>query len=64
MCGHRGETVMEKKNGPMTYVTCLGIYVTIGGLGCCLIPFCIDDCKDKIHKCAKCNHILGKNACI
>ena len=55
---------MEKKNGPSVYLACLGVYMTIGQAGCCLIPFCIDDLKDKVHKCAKCGHILGKQACM
>ena len=30
ICGHRGETIMEKKNGPSVYLACLGVYMTIG----------------------------------
>ena len=64
MCGHVGDTVVTSINGPTAWTSCLGIYVSgLGTWGCCLIPFCVDQAKDKIHKCAKCNHPLARKAC-
>jgi lipopolysaccharide-induced tumor necrosis factor-alpha factor len=31
-----------------------------GWMGCFLIPYCFDDCKDTIHACPLCNKILAK----
>ena len=31
-------------------------------LGCCLIPFCMDDCNVWRHRCPHCKNMLGKHA--
>lgn len=33
----------------------LGIFL----FPCCFIPFLIEDCKDKVHKCPKCKVKVG-----
>eukprot|EP00483_Globobulimina_turgida_P008198 UN08214 len=48
------------------YVPGLGTWAVAGGvclvgcwLGCCLIPFCIDDLKDVEHSCSICGNFVG-----
>ena len=31
-----------------------------GGVICCLIPYCVNDCQDAIHYCPLCRSIMGK----
>jgi lipopolysaccharide-induced tumor necrosis factor-alpha factor len=59
-------TTVEYESGTMTWLVC-GIIVLVGLLvfwcallGCCFIPFCINDCKDVIHSCPACKQTLSR----
>ncbi|RNA30609.1 lipopolysaccharide-induced tumor necrosis factor-alpha factor [Brachionus plicatilis] len=50
----------------ISHETGLGTWLIAGGicfvgcaLGCCLIPFCVDSCKDVKHYCPSCNVLIG-----
>ncbi|KRX10946.1 hypothetical protein PPERSA_12070 [Pseudocohnilembus persalinus] len=53
------ETKVEKQNGNMTYLTA-GILLLMACWPCCLLPFCIDDCKDMQHMCPQCGNQVHK----
>ena len=64
MCGFRGETSIEKINGPGNYLMCVGIGLAGGLFGCCLAPFYIPRLKEVVHSCSKCGHVLAtSNKC-
>lgn len=52
-------TRVEKKVGDGTILVGGMLCICCGCLGCCLVPCLIDDCKDSIHFCSKCNHNFG-----
>ncbi|XP_061181816.1 LITAF domain-containing protein-like [Saccostrea echinata] len=53
-------TTTRYETGTFTWVAC-GVIAFIGcWMGCCLIPFCIDGCKDVVHSCPSCRQTLGK----
>ncbi|KAL4496410.1 hypothetical protein ABPG72_014640 [Tetrahymena utriculariae] len=55
-CQENITTIITNKNGNGTYQWCFLLFLFTG---CCCIPFLIDNCKDKIHQCPKCNSQLG-----
>ncbi|KAK3090978.1 hypothetical protein FSP39_016178 [Pinctada imbricata] len=59
-CSASITTSTTYETGTMTWVIA-GILLLFGlWLGCCLIPFCVDGCKDVIHRCPSCNQVVGK----
>ena len=45
--------------GPFTWMVCGGIFLFVCCLGCCLIPFCCNDCKDVHHHCSNCGRLIS-----
>lgn len=53
-------TATHYETGTMTWLVA-GILCFIGlWLGCCLIPFCVDGCKDVVHSCPSCRITIGR----
>ena len=60
MCEKRGITEIHKKTSIAQWVFCLGMFTVGCAAGCCLVPFCVDGCKDTIHICSHCKVPLGR----
>ncbi|KAJ6655908.1 hypothetical protein lerEdw1_004492 [Lerista edwardsae] len=45
--------------GALTWLSCGGLFLVGCGLGCCLIPFCVNALQDADHYCPECNALLG-----
>jgi len=58
-CHYYGFTETSKKIGAATWLTFSGCLLFGCWFGCCLIPFCLDDLKDTIHRCANCHRMVG-----
>merc|ERR1712002_358114 len=64
-CPFCQQTIMTRvryESGGLTWLAAGGIALMGCWLGCCLIPFCIDEAKDAIHECPSCNKIIAKKS--
>ncbi|VDN99449.1 unnamed protein product [Rodentolepis nana] len=63
-CGNRIRTSTEFVTGPCTHISAAVISTCnvnyLFWCGCCLIPYCVDDCMDVLHKCPHCQRELGR----
>ncbi|XP_014662288.1 PREDICTED: lipopolysaccharide-induced tumor necrosis factor-alpha factor homolog [Priapulus caudatus] len=58
-CQQHVNTVCEYETGMFAWLI-VGVLCLVGcWLGCCLIPLCIDDCKDVRHTCPNCRNNIG-----
>ena len=60
-CKKSSTSVLQSETGRGTWLACFIIFC-FGCYPCCLCPFCIDNCKDKIHSCPNCGNVVGKRA--
>lgn len=57
-CRQYVTTEVTTKAGSAAYIVCFISILFCCIAGCCLLPFCLDRCKDVIHRCPKCrSHI-------
>lgn len=48
-CHHVIVTRIQKTSGLLPWLICCVVFLFVGALGCCLIPFCIDGLKVSVH---------------
>ena len=58
-CGNDDLTVSEAEHSRYAYLACFGLCLCGCAAGCCLIPFCMEDCKDAHHSCSRCGNDLA-----
>nr|XP_033770543.1 lipopolysaccharide-induced tumor necrosis factor-alpha factor homolog [Geotrypetes seraphini] len=59
-CHNQVITRITHSAGLLAWAICCGLVLFGCGLGCCLIPFCVDSCLDVNHFCPHCNHLIHK----
>ena len=58
-CGQQGVTSVEYQPGCLTYLLCAGTAFIGCWMGCCLLPFCINEVQDATHYCPHCSRGVG-----
>lgn len=59
-CGGYILTSLEYETGTLTWIMCFFIMFIGLFLGCCIVPFCMDGCKDIAHICPDCKREVGR----
>ena len=59
LCKQQTVTQVHYEPGGATWGACLGLSLVGCWLGCCLIPFCVDDAKDAHHYCSACQQKIA-----
>jgi len=62
--GTPSHTNTEAEAGLGTWLMCCGLCFIGCSLGCCFIPFCVDDLKDVKHTCSNCGTFVGEKKLI
>eukprot|EP01089_Gocevia_fonbrunei_P019780 TRINITY_DN710_c0_g2_i1.p1 TRINITY_DN710_c0_g2~~TRINITY_DN710_c0_g2_i1.p1 ORF type:complete len:104 (-),score=5.23 TRINITY_DN710_c0_g2_i1:82-393(-) len=61
-CGYTGITEVHNQIGLMAMLIAGSICFLGFWCGCCLIPFCVPQCKDQVHCCGSCKQPVGKRS--
>jgi len=61
-CNNNVVTEVVYESGGMTWLLSGGLCLLGCWLGCCLIPFGIDGCKDVVHICPHCHNTVGRKS--
>ncbi|KAL3877769.1 hypothetical protein ACJMK2_035429 [Sinanodonta woodiana] len=48
------------ETGTFAWIICVVLCLVGCDLGCCLIPFCVDGCKDVVHQCPNCRQQIAR----
>eukprot|EP01017_Pseudomicrothorax_dubius_P024070 TRINITY_DN2561_c0_g3_i1.p1 TRINITY_DN2561_c0_g3~~TRINITY_DN2561_c0_g3_i1.p1 ORF type:complete len:173 (-),score=1.61 TRINITY_DN2561_c0_g3_i1:56-574(-) len=59
-CGKMGTSMVRYTEGSGTCIMAGALALCGLWAGCCLIPCCLDDCKDVAHLCPYCDHVIGR----
>ncbi|PAA77313.1 hypothetical protein BOX15_Mlig032667g1 [Macrostomum lignano] len=59
-CHNNVQTTVYYKIGGYTWLIAAILFFVGLSLGCCLIPFCVNSCKDVEHICPSCNRMVGR----